>query len=162
MTEPEHIHISIDTTETIAHINLVQLDNPVKVIMSECFCSRIAGTSQSDIESIIVAGENLSALKVIYPSTAGKMFYASNDNTSCKSIIGGLNKYAILADGSGSCISYGVVSNNTWAWTLGKPIFLGLVGEMTQTVPTTGFLLVVARPITATKIMVKIEIPINR
>ena len=48
----------------------------------------------------------------------------------------------------------------TWAWTLGVPIFLSTTGLMSQTMPVSGFSLIVGFPISPTKIIIRITTPI--
>jgi len=40
----------------------------------------------------------------------------------------------------------GKVSNENWTWIMDQPIFLGTNGELTQEVPTTGFIKVIGNP----------------
>jgi len=62
--------------------------------------------------------------------------------------------------GSVSVQTSGEHEEPTWNWTLGQPVFLSTTGLMTQTPPTTGFVLIVGFPVSATKLFIKIHQPI--
>ena len=54
----------------------------------------------------------------------------------------------------------GEVEEPTWSWIEGKPVFLGSAGSLTQTPPTSGFILVVGSAVGATRILVNVQQPI--
>jgi len=51
----------------------------------------------------------------------------------------------------------GVLEDSSWSWRDRDPIYCGTDGRLTQTPPETGFSQIVALPLTATKILVKIH-----
>lgn len=106
------------------------------------------------------ADGDLSAKKVVVINSSGKIVYADKDTPSHQNIVWGMTKVALADASSGDIRVSGYVENTAWTWTLGSPVFLGNNGELTQTVPTTGFLLVLGFPITATSMFLRIEKPV--
>lgn len=56
--------------------------------------------------------------------------------------------------------SGGELTEPSWSWTLDVPIWLSTNGLLTQTVPVSGFSLIIGFPVTATKIFINIREPI--
>lgn len=54
----------------------------------------------------------------------------------------------------------GSMGLSSWNWTLGQPIFVGPNGPLTQTPPSSGFVQVVAIPLTPTSISIGLHAPI--
>jgi hypothetical protein len=100
---------------------------------------------------------------VTSPVSDDDVLYASNTTANHANLVLGITLNAASAGGMLEIVRVGEVSEPTWNWTLGAPIFLGTEGLMTQTPPvnpTALFSLVVAFPITPTKIYVSIREPI--
>lgn len=116
-------------------------------------------SSQSTITK--VAGQILSANKMVVHNDVGKMIYADKDTLSHIFKVYGLTTSSAVVDGNVSIITSGDYSNNTWSWDLTKPIFLSNSGELTQTAPTTGFSIIVGYPVTTTKMFIDIKGPIK-
>ena len=57
-------------------------------------------------------------------------------------------------------VTAGEVEEPTWSWTEGAPVFLGANGSLTQTPPTSGYILVVGSAVGATRILVNVQQPI--
>lgn len=110
---------------------------------------------------VATAGGVLSALKVVVINDAGKAVYADKDTLTHMFRVVGITTTTATADASITIRRGGEQINNTWAWVLGSPIFLGNNGELTQTAPTTGFQCIVGRPETSIKILVGVELPIK-
>lgn len=116
----------------------------------------ITGTASQATITTHVAGQNVSALRIVRGNGAGKVVYASNDTINNAKGIAGLTLSSALNDQNVSVQIAGEISDNSWSWTEGD-IWLGADGVLTQTVPTSGIHVCVARAITATKIIVDIE-----
>lgn len=144
----------IDTTESA--------DEVVSVVVSEetITVNAFDGAPPAQGQELIQAGEALSAYKAIVPDGTGKFTYANNTAPGHAFIVYGLTKQAISNGSAGLAQTYGPVENNTWNWELEKPIFLAEDGELTQIPPSSGFSLVVAYPITATRAFIDIGFPI--
>lgn len=133
--------------------------NEVKTLKWNAQIPPEALTNYSKI--LITAGATLSANKVVRPDAAGKMIYADKDTLADMYKIVGITITSIIEDATGYIIIEGQVDNDTWSWTIGNPIYLGNTGDLTQTVPTTGFLMVVGRAVSGTKIIWAPESPIE-
>lgn len=77
--------------------------------------------------------------------------YADKDNPSHEGLIVGMSLEAV-SSGNITIVTNGPIEYNGWAWVEG-PIYLGNNGLVTQTIPDTGFLQVIATAIAATKII---------
>lgn len=105
------------------------------------------------------ASTNLSALRMCALSQ-GLLVYASNDNPEHAFATLGLLTEAVEAGQTTRLVTGGPVSDPSWSWSVGQPIFLGENGALTQTPPETGFLLRVALPVSPTQIQIDIDDPI--
>ena len=105
----------------------------------------------------VIAGEAISANKVITSSGT----YADKDTESTIHQILGLSKYAANITELVDVIIAGDITNNTWNWTVGKPVWLGNTGELTQTPSATGFCVVIGYPINANTLNIRILEPIQ-
>ena len=54
----------------------------------------------------------------------------------------------------------GEISEPSWDWSLDVPIYLGAEGRLTQVRPVAGYLMQVALPLTATKMLLDLKMPI--
>ena len=112
-----------------------------------------------DITSYI-AGENVEKYNVVKMNDDGKVVKASYLDLVDKERIVGI----ILDSGNMNDIiniqSFGRLSNDLWNWDTTKPIFLGDNGQITQDVPSSGFLLRLGNVISSDEILINISIPI--
>lgn len=103
----------------------------------------------------LVAGATLSANKAVTTNASGQAIYADKDTS------GDFLGLTMTSATSGTNVEVqksGEFTNNTWAWDNTKLIWLSTSGELTQTPPTTGYSLIIGKPITATKINITKEI----
>lgn len=56
----------------------------------------------------------------------------------------------------------GPITEPSWSWIANQPVYVGSSGFLTQTVPTTGWLLEIGVADTATRIIIEPKIPIMR
>jgi hypothetical protein len=107
-----------------------------------------------------VAGEALGGHRVVVLNADAEAVYASNVVPEHLHKVLGLTTGAVLLGAEATVQTGGEMTEPTWAWTLDAPIFLGANGLLTQTTPASGFMLVVAFPVTATKIFIKLREPL--
>jgi hypothetical protein len=67
---------------------------------------------------------------------------------------------AAVADGAVATAVTGRVAEPSWNWNTNLPIYLTGMGQLTQSLPTSGFALQVAVPTSATSVIVAIKTPI--
>ena len=116
----------------------------------------------SGVTVTITAGETLSGHRMVIQNfTDGKLYYADNTNLDHMHSVLGLTTQAADLDASCKVKTYGSITEPTWSWTDNKPIFLSTNGQLTQTKPTTGFLLRIGIPRSATTLLIDIEEPIK-
>lgn len=92
------------------------------------------------------ASASLSALRAVILTDAGQLAYASSDNQSHAFRFAGVLPYSASQGDIAAAYRMGEIADAVWNWARGSPVFLGNNGQLTQTAPTTGFLLVVGTP----------------
>lgn len=104
------------------------------------------------------ADEAISALRVLSPTTTGHVQYAQPADITPVGI-------SITAAASGDLVTVAgtdrVIEDGSWTWTSNSPVFCGTNGVLTQTVPTSGKLLVVGHAHSATQIVVRFGQPVT-
>ena len=113
-----------------------------------------------DAVTTATASINLSALRAVILDNAGQFAYADSGTPSHAYRVAGILPYAISQGTEGVAYRLGEITDAVWSWTRGSPIFLGTNGQLTQTPPTTGILLVLAQPISPTVINLVQPVPI--
>ena len=113
-----------------------------------------------DAVTTATASINLSALRAVILDNAGQFAYADSGTPSHAYRVAGILPYAIPQGAEGVAYRLGEISDAVWSWTRGSPIFLGTNGQLTQTPPATGILLVLAQPVSATTINLQPPSPI--
>ena len=111
----------------------------------------------NDVEGdkTVIAAQDISALRLIRSTDSGACRHA--DHISDESVFG----LAITAAISGENVSYicdgEKHSDSSWNWEMGKVIFLGVDGALTQDAPNTGYAQQVAIPIAKDGLQVSIK-----
>jgi hypothetical protein len=113
-----------------------------------------------DAVTTATASINLSALRAVILDNAGQFAYADSGTPNHAYRVAGILPYAISQGTEGVAYRLGEISDAVWNWTRGSPIFLGTNGQLTQTPPATGILLVLAQPISPTVINLVQPVPI--
>lgn len=101
------------------------------------------------------AATALSALRAVR-ILSGHLVYASSDDLAPYSVLGILPVAASAAESVAVQID-GSISDSSWSWVAGWPIFLGLAGGLTQAAPETGLLIKLADVLSPTQIQINIE-----
>lgn len=102
------------------------------------------------------ASENLSALRCVAVFDDVAILLSSTDPDGANRCAG-ITLTAALKDAELIVLSSGVLSDSSWSWIDDRPIYCGTDGRLTQTPPETGFSQIVAIPLSATKILFKIN-----
>lgn len=100
----------------------------------------------------------LSGQRVLALETEG-FVYADPNNLEHIHRIAGISISAFNAGVMATAQCSGLMEEPTWNWILGIPIFLGLNGILTQSIPDSIFNLIVGTPVTSTKILIAIKQP---
>lgn len=72
----------------------------------------------------------------------------------------GMTSGAVVSGDTATIQTGGEMTEPSWNWTLGTPVWLSTNGQLTQTVPTTGFSLIIGFPISATTLFVSKREPL--
>ncbi|MBE9178586.1 hypothetical protein IQ268_08445 [Oculatella sp. LEGE 06141] len=107
----------------------------------------------------IIAAVALSALRMVAIDSNGNLIYADSSNLAQMFSVVGLVRSAVEAGAAVPVLVEGLFSDAAWNWIPGLPIFLGINGTLTQTPPTSGFLLMVGMVISPTQIFIQQQEP---
>ena len=102
------------------------------------------------------AGQNLSALRIV-SNIDDKYFYSDPSSSVSSWSIAGLTKSACNLNEICDPIRNQSISDASWNWARGSPVFLGTDGFLTQTPPVIGYLTVVARVLSTKMLFIEIE-----
>lgn len=108
-----------------------------------------------------VAAETLSGHVAVALDDDGELIKADNTETSHMGRVIGVTTQAISIGATGYVQTYGSLTEPTWTWTMGSPVYLSAVGALTQTPPSTGFSLKIGIPEDATTLFIRIGEPIQ-
>lgn len=87
-------------------------------------------------------------------------YYADALDITTMYRVAGITTQAVPSAGDVAAYNSGVLTEVSWSWTVGQPVYLGTNGLMTQEAPTAGYLLVIGQPKNATSLIVEIQQPI--
>lgn len=102
------------------------------------------------------AGLDLSGFRVVAVRADNRVTYLDNATASDATLTALITTAAAAVDTDVVCQSWGEMTDNTWSWTPGAPIYVGANGVLTQVVPTSPgatFCRRIASAITATEIL---------
>lgn len=146
---PNQINVDLTTNP----ISLAVVSSAIDVSVDKGNVTyNITQTSQETVE----ASENLGGHRVV--TVEG--YYASKDTDTDKFKILGLTTGAVSIGATATVQTFGRITESSWNWTVGDPVFLSTNGQLTQTIPTTGFRQIIGIPITTTTLFVDISEPI--
>lgn len=106
-----------------------------------------------------VAAEPISALRVVRSNTSTSVLLARWPEIEARSPLG-ISVNAASAFASVRIQHTGEIEDSGWTWTVGTPVFCGVNGTLTQTMPTSDYALVVGEAVTPTRLVVRIQGPI--
>lgn len=98
--------------------------------------------------------------RVVRSNGSKLVSYADNTNVLHAPSIVGITVNAAI-DGAEIAVKYeGEITDPTWTWTPNLPVFCGTNGTMTQTVPLTGFQLILGVATSANTLLLAIKQPL--
>ncbi len=74
--------------------------------------------------------------------------------------VAGVTLQAVAQGASVQVQSAGEITESSWNWIIGQPVYLGGSGQLTQIPPTSGFVMVLGVPVNATTLLIDIQQPI--
>jgi len=118
----------------------------------------VQGAEQNVIS--YTAGAPLSGHRAVVMQDDGTINYADNTNPSHAFRVIGITTGAIASDVAGDVRIFGRITEPSWSWAIGDPVYLSTAGMLTQTPPAAGFLLKIGCPEASDTLLVKIGEPI--
>lgn len=106
---------------------------------------------------VLESAENISSYMAVAVDNTGKAVKASADNFDHSQVILGLARQSVLTGEMLKIVQEGPVINNSWSWTPGLPIYLGLAGALTQSRDIGLFQIQLGVAISATKIELEMK-----
>lgn len=122
--------------------------------------STAGGANQSLLRKIAAA--TLNGHRAVAALPDGTLVHADNLNPDHRDAVLGLIANATLINHEAIVSTFGSMVEPSWSWTPQRSLFLGTEGLITQTLPATGFLLVLGKAVSPTEIFIQLQTPILR
>ena len=110
-------------------------------------------------ELSLQAGEDVGGHRVV-KTVNNSGHYADSGRTEDAFSVVGISKGAASNGGFLTIVTYGSISEPSWNWQSGLPIYLGQNARLTQALPTEGFILEIATVLDKDRIFVNLKQPI--
>lgn len=111
-------------------------------------------SSSSGSNITLVAGETIGGNRVVGVQADGKAYYVNQSNATCRDAIG-LTTGAANIGMPVVIQTDGILTEPSWTWAASLPIWLANTGQLTQALPTTGYLFQIGTPIGPTKMRIE-------
>jgi hypothetical protein len=108
----------------------------------------------------ITAGQELSGHRIVSVNEASLAIYADKDSLETVQQVLGLTTGAVSSGAVATVLPAGEITEPSWSMDPRAPVYLGNNGLLTQVLPTTGAILQIGVPLTATRLLVNIKMPI--
>ena len=92
---------------------------------------------------------------------SGTLAYMDSSQPTDANMALGVSRHSASLGQPVSVQCSGLITEPSWTWTPDQPVFCGVNGLLTQTAPTSGFLLVVGVAVSATSLFIAIKIPLT-
>lgn len=137
-------------------------DSTAQVIISaERGPQGIPGPSGAATTLTRIAGESIGGHRVVR-TQSGAAYYATQSDPDQTAAAIGLTANAADAGGELSIVTSGEITESSWNWTPGSPLYLTGQGQLTHTPPPSGPVRQIAVADSATTIIVSIQPEIRR
>lgn len=146
-------------TQLTALAGLAYAGNTLKVVRVNAGetafeLATVSGGGSAASTLAAVAGEALSGDRAVYIADDGKAYHA--DKGSATSIrTAGLTTGAVALGDTATIQVEGPYTEPTWSWAGNAAIWLSTTGQLTQTPPTTGYLVKVGIPAGPTQMLIE-------
>lgn len=119
----------------------------------------VSASSSNSVVGTYLASEAIGGHIVVYQTASG-VAIASSSSVAHASRILGLTNSAVSLGANVPVTLSGELIEPTWTFTEGLPIYLSVNGTLTQTPPSSGFILQMGVAVSPTKVSVSIKLPI--
>lgn len=110
----------------------------------------------------LIAGATMGGHRVVQSIANVGLVYASADQLADALRLVGVIQSAVNVGDEVTVTTNGEITESSWNWDIGKPVYLGLNGLLTQTIPeapAAAFSVIVGMPTSAQSIFVKLREP---
>lgn len=114
-------------------VEIVEASNAIVNIINPSATYRI--TTQD-----YLSGANLSALRLVKLNASNQLVYADSSNDST---VLGLTFQAVNIGVAPIVVLSGLVTDSSWNWARGAPLYLSSNGAITETAPITGYIVAI-------------------
>lgn len=156
--------VKLDTTITVTsetHNNAVVIESPETLTVLSGGSQGPPGIPGSAFTyEVAVAGSTLGGHRMVTTDAQGKLIYADSSIPGHANKVMGMVINASTLDDVVNVYTTGTITEMSWSWDIDEPLYLSINGQLTQTPPTTGFLLIVGFAVTSTKIFIDLVTPI--
>ena len=115
-----------------------------------------AGTAET-VEKSYVTAQALGSGRVVYVNSDGKIDYADNTTPAHYDKVIGITKQAGASGDNVTVIMFGQFTDSWYAFNVGDSIYLTTNGQLSDTPPTSGFLMKIAYAIKTDVIFIRID-----
>lgn len=112
------------------------------------------------VEPIAASRSNIGIYKIVALFLGYAIIADNSISTLSKSVLG-ISEENTLEGNKTSVVVAGEITNVGWNLIPDSPVYLSTNGDITETIPTTGFLLKIGIALTTTSILVDIDLPIH-
>lgn len=112
---------------------------------------RITGNAFSRI-----AATDLGGHRVVRLNADGQAAYADCYNLADASAVAGITIGAVILGDNAIIQTEGELIEPSWNWNIDLPVFLGALGQLTQTPPLSGFKLCVGTPLSPNRLLIRV------
>lgn len=106
----------------------------------------------------ITAAVDLGGHLAVAYDASGRLVLASADNAGHALRVAGITTGAAVASAAATVQRNDVLEHAGWAWTPGAPVFLGLAGQLVQSVPPGAvFAQVLGHALTPTRLLINLQ-----
>lgn len=143
----------------MTEIEIVITEDVINIDLGET--TLISISDLSDVSLDYICGETINSNRVVVLQN-GKIYKADNTNMNHLGCVVGIAKQAGVLNDTIKVMKLGTMTNSSWDLLINKLCYFNNIGEIIQTVSTTGFLQSVGIAKSATSIDVSIsDITIN-
>lgn len=137
-----------------------KLDGPVSggEFSAHYWANQAASAGGSTVK-VFPAGENLGGHRLVTLRN-GELFYADTTDSSDLGLVVGITIAAATAGQDTQVQFLGSITEPSWSWTVGGPVYFDALGVPTQSAPTSGFSQIIGFASTATKIYIQLREPL--
>ena len=149
-------------TPPATHTSVVVAEKPRHVIVTRGIPGPPGPIGPSGGSALsVTAGQDIGGHRLVLLNAQGDAIYADARQLSHAEVVVGLTVFAAVQGQSIDIVRAGIVEEPSWSWVADQPVYLGLDGVPTQTLPPGAlFGLVVGFPIAPTRLFMSIKPPI--